>query len=91
MDTIAYLEDNRDGYGGLFRELFRRLVQVIAENPELFPKKRNGAQFCYLGMFRYNIIYLNRENDIVILAVAHTSRKPGYWKLRFLDALKGIV
>ena len=91
VEAATYIALNRDGYGLMFRELLSKLILTIRENPEMFPKKRNGVQFCYMGMFRYNIVYLNRENDVVILAVAHTSRKPGYWKMRFLDAIKGVV
>ena len=86
-----YIEGERPGYGSLFWDVADRLIDTIRENPALFPKKRNGVQFCYMGMFRYNIVYLNREDDVVILAVAHTSRKPGYWKMRFLDAIKGAI
>jgi plasmid stabilization system protein ParE len=34
-----------------------------------------------LGRFPYSIIYLLRDDDdgVVILAMAHTSRTPGYW------------
>ena len=91
LEAVSYLEYNREGYGAFFREAFSRLLSMISEHPEMFPKKRNGVQFCYMGMFRYNIVYLNREDDVVILAVAHTSRKPGYWKMRFLDAIKGVI
>ena len=91
LAAAAYIENSRDGYGMLFLDVYEKLRDTIRENPALFPKKRNGVQFCYMGMFRYNIIYLNREDDVVILAVAHTSRKPGYWKMRFLDAIKGVI
>lgn len=32
--------------------------------------------------FPYHVIYLETQNDIRILAVAHDRRKPGYWKSR---------
>lgn len=32
--------------------------------------------------FPYALIYEVREHDILILAVAHARRKPGYWKKR---------
>jgi hypothetical protein len=28
------------------------------------------------------LVYREREDDIQIIAVAHTSRKPGYWNTR---------
>jgi hypothetical protein len=32
--------------------------------------------------FPYHVIYLEKQNDIRILAIAHDRRKPGYWKSR---------
>jgi len=35
-----------------------------------------------LKRFPYDIIALNREDGILIIAFAHHSRKPGYWQGR---------
>jgi len=32
--------------------------------------------------FPYSLVYEVRESELLILAVAHTSRKPGYWRNR---------
>jgi hypothetical protein len=41
----------------------------------VFPKK-----------FPFSVVYLVGENEIVIFAVAHFKRKPGYWKSRRNDS-----
>ena len=43
-----------------------------------------GGQFrkVRLGKFRFLLIYRDLEDEIQILAVAHMSRRPGYWKQR---------
>jgi hypothetical protein len=35
-----------------------------------------------LDRFPYLILYLDYPDRIRILALAHTSRRPGYWKTR---------
>jgi hypothetical protein len=35
-----------------------------------------------LSRFPYRVIYRVRDEDIYIVAIAHTSRRPGYWKDR---------
>ena len=77
-----FIEGDRPGYGELFWDMVDKAIDLICEKPGLFPQKHNGVRFCYLGMFRYNIVYLEREQDVVILAIAHTSRKPHYWSQR---------
>jgi plasmid stabilization system protein ParE len=29
--------------------------------------------------FRYWLVFLERENDVLVLACAHVRRRPGYW------------
>ena len=84
-DAIAYLEQERPGYGVIFDALLTRLVREICQNPKMFPKKRNGARYCCMGLFKYNIWFFEKEEDVVILAVAHTRRKPGYWRCRLSE------
>lgn len=36
--------------------------------------------------FPFTIIYVEREQEFLVIAVAHTSRKPGYWKNRLLES-----
>jgi hypothetical protein len=35
-----------------------------------------------VSRFPYQIVYRRRPDEIVIVAVAHVKRKPGYWKDR---------
>jgi toxin ParE1/3/4 len=44
-----------------------------------------GARRCVLDRFLYSIFFLERRDKVWVLAVAHTARKPGYWKNRLSD------
>jgi hypothetical protein len=35
--------------------------------------------------FHYDVIYLAREEIVLIVAIAHHKRKPGYWRRRLKD------
>jgi len=43
--------------------------------------KRNVRKFL-LARFPYSVYYLSRDDEVLILAVAHGSRRPGYWRHR---------
>lgn len=62
-------------------------VEKAVERARLFPespRKISGRLRRVLtSRFSYSIIYEILEDHILIWAVAHTSRKPGYWKERF--------
>ncbi len=32
--------------------------------------------------YRFTVVYRIGDDEIIIVAVAHHSRKPGYWRLR---------
>jgi len=40
---------------------------------------------CLTRVFPYAILYTIEEDYILIVAVAHFSREPGYWKYRIPD------
>lgn len=42
----------------------------------------SGARRVLLKRFPYSIVFYDREDELVIIAFAHTSRRPGYWLSR---------
>ncbi len=41
-----------------------------------------GAKRITLRRFPYDIVALERPHEVLIIAVAHQSRRPGYWRGR---------
>jgi toxin ParE1/3/4 len=35
-----------------------------------------------LSKFPYSIVYVVRDGDVTVAAVAHAKRRPGYWRER---------
>jgi toxin ParE1/3/4 len=66
-----------------FLDLLEKVVAEIQEAPQRWPFERGTkVQRRQMGRFPYTIFYLNNLHEVYILAVAHTSRRPGYWKTR---------
>ena len=82
IEEAACLEEQLPGYGALFLATAAALRDKIAAFPSMYPQKTRGVRFCMMPVFRYVIPYHVMGDDIVILAYAHTSRKPGYWRNR---------
>ena len=58
-------------------------VIEIATHPEQFSRWRHTLVRQYVvDRFPYVIFYIDYPELVRILAVAHTSRRPGYWKKR---------
>ncbi|NJM77703.1 MAG: type II toxin-antitoxin system RelE/ParE family toxin [Acaryochloridaceae cyanobacterium RU_4_10] len=57
-------------------------VSRIRESPERYAAIDEDVRKCMTRKFPYGILYIIEQDYILILAVMHCSRKPGYWKNR---------
>lgn len=58
-------------------------IANIAEAPLRYPSGEHGTRELVLPRrFPYTVVYRLRGEAIVIVAVAHHSREPGYWHQR---------
>jgi plasmid stabilization system protein ParE len=54
----------------------------ISEFPEAWPAFERGTRRYLLRRYPFSLIYQIQPSRIVIIAVAHAHRRPGYWKSR---------
>jgi toxin ParE1/3/4 len=79
LDALRYYEDEA-GLGAVFEAEIKAGVAWIVEHPEACPVvTREGARRKVLAKFPYNLYYSVEPSLIRIRAVAHQSRRPGYW------------
>ena len=57
-------------------------IDRILEAPHRWPRSLRGTRKLKLPCFPFLVIYRETEESILILAVAHGHRRPGYWKDR---------
>ena len=81
-DGIIWYEGQVSGLGieflGEILETFKRTKL----NPDVWASFSKRTRRCLVHRFPYGIIYQIRENEILVIAIAHLHRKPGYWKDR---------
>jgi len=83
-EAIRWYEGKRTGLGGEFYDAVVRATDLIREHPaigqsvELPPRYRQLV----VDRFPFKVIYRERADDIYIVAIAHSSRRPGYWRNR---------
>lgn len=79
LNEIGYLELRVKGLGRRFFAEVRRAESLIMQFPESAEEIRPGIRKRLLRKFRYSLIYSIEKDGLLILAVAHHSRRPGYW------------
>jgi toxin ParE1/3/4 len=55
---------------------------TISQAPHRWPKYLHGTRRFVLDRFPFSIVYLDDPDAVIIIAVAHSKRRPGYWKSR---------
>lgn len=68
-----------------FLDLLDSVIRRIERHPELYRMFEELYRKCHLKRFPYSVVYwVDPETDsILIVAVAHDSRQPNYWRDRF--------
>lgn len=79
LNEIGYLELRARGLGQRFFAEVRRAESLIVQFPESAEEIRPGVRKRILRKFRYSLIYSIEKDGLLILAVAHHSRRPDYW------------
>jgi len=82
LREIGYLEIQAIGLGRRFFAEVQRAESLIERFPESAPEIAPGIRKRLLRKFRYSLIYSIEKDSLLVLAVAHHSRRPDYWVRR---------
>lgn len=80
-EAIVYLESEQAELGERFRREIIKSLNRIIDYPEAYALLRSRLRRCLLKGFPYGIIYQYKpkQDEILVIAIAHLHRKPDYW------------
>ncbi len=81
--AISFYNEQRRGLGREFRDEVHATIERITRLPEAWRPLSHNTRCCRTHRFPYGVIYQLRNDEILIVAVAHLHREPGYWTDRF--------
>ena len=81
-EAIAYYNRQRSGLGKEFSEEIEKTIERISTDPTSWEKVTKTIHRCRTRKYPYGLLYAVQGEKIVIVAVMHLRRKPGYWKDR---------
>lgn len=91
QEAAAWYEDKREGLGFDFLWEIGAAFTTLRENAlrgSPFPNPRlamRGVQRIFLKKFPYQVVFVDSATKVIVLAVAHVRRRPGYWRNRHLS------
>ena len=88
-DAFAELKEEANYYAtreaGLdirFVDSVEEAIARVLEAPTRWRKIEEDVRRCLTHVFPHGVLYTIEKDYILILAVMHCSREPGYWKYR---------
>ena len=54
----------------------------IASYPKLHPSYTKNTRRCILEKFPYSVVFQEKDDIILVIALAHSKRRFGYWRRR---------
>jgi plasmid stabilization system protein ParE len=81
-DAIAWYASQAPGLGDAFLIETLKTLKLIEQYPKAWHPLTQQVRRCRLRRFPYSVVYAQEGSDLLVLAVAHQHRKPGYWGAR---------
>lgn len=82
VDAIRFYTRANRSVGERFVRSIEQAIAEIVSAPLRWRAVRVGLRRRVIRGFPYVVFYRVREESVFILAVAHCSRRPGYWRSR---------
>ena len=68
--------------GDRFAAEVRFAIRRVVETPERWRVLEEDVRRCLVRVFPYSVLYTIEADFILIVAVMHGKRHPGYWRYR---------
>lgn len=87
VDAAHWYERKQSGLAERFFIELEQALDAVESSSESFPrvetnKTRRNLRRHLLESFPYAIAFEVAQDEIIVIAVAHTSRRPNYWARR---------
>lgn len=82
LEAVAHYEGRQAGLGARFTIEIESTIQRVVDSPSRWRKIDGEIRRCLAQTFPYGVLYSAEPDHVLLLAVMHHSRKPGYWRNR---------
>ena len=78
LEGVAFYEERRVELGAVFTIEVEAAIERILQNPRSWPVIEQDVRRCLTRTFPYGVLYTIEGEQILIVAVMHLHREPGY-------------
>lgn len=80
--AFYWYADRSEEVADRFWNELRDARRLVTAKPMTWSAYLHGTRILQLDNFPYGLVYLERDDRVIGIAVAHLHRRPGYWKSR---------
>ena len=81
-EAVIFYNSEQPGLGADFIVEFVNFLDRIKAYPKAWNPFTQNTRRCQLRRFPYGIVYQIFETAILVVAISHLHREPGYWQER---------
>lgn len=81
-EAAHYYAQQQSGLDLRFVESLEEAIKQILQNPKRWRPFDEDVRRAVPKIFPYRVVYTIEDDFILVIAIAHTSRAPDYWKHR---------
>ena len=81
-DAVVWYDNQAPGTGTRFLKAVLDAMRAIEQGPHAWPFVAKSTQKYVLQRFPYSIVFEIDGDNLLIIAIAHHRRRPGYWSAR---------
>jgi toxin ParE1/3/4 len=78
--AASFYEAEQEGLGRALIQEIRRTFQFIRKYPLAASVERGELRVRTVARFPYRIYYRARPDEILVVAIGHYRRRPGFWR-----------
>ncbi len=82
IEAAAYYESQQADLGRRFLAAVQDAVNRVTVQPHLYPIVDPDVRRCLTKTFPFGVLFRERPEGFVIMAVMHLHRDPDYWRER---------
>jgi plasmid stabilization system protein ParE len=82
LEALVWYRDRNLAVASDFELAVSKAVHAIETAPQRWPNYFGEFRRYTLHRFPFNIVYQEVLSEVIVFAVAHGRRRPGYWRKR---------
>ena len=79
--SLWYAARSSDAHTTFLREI-DQAMETILDAPHRWPNDIENTRRYVCKTFPYSVVYLLEDDIVLVVAVVHARRRPGYWRER---------